>query len=153
MVQSLVRQFSYKIQEKQQKVAVVVNVNWHDKSYLRWLTLFITSGTLLCCTLPILLVSLGFGAVVAGLNYNIPGLMFLAEHKLWTLSLSALLLLFLAWVIWRPNQVCPADFELATYCQKAKLWNQRIFWVSVAMWVIGFFFSVMLLPLRQLLNL
>jgi len=123
-----------------------------DKSYLRWLTLFITSGTLLCCALPILLVSLGFGAVVASLNYNIPGLMFLAEHKLWTLSLSAFLLLFLAWVIWRPNQACPTNPELAEHCLIAKRWNKRIFWLSVVIWNVGFFFSILLLPLRQFFN-
>lgn len=129
------------------------NETLQTKPYLRWLTLFITSGTLLCCALPILLVSLGFGAVVASLNYNIPGLVFLAEHKFWTLSLSASLLLFLAWVIWRPNQACPTDLDLAIHCQKAKRWNQRIFWLSVGIWVVGFFFSVLLLPLRQLSNL
>ncbi len=123
-----------------------------ERPYLRWLTLFVTSGTLLCCALPVLLVSLGFGAAVASLNYNIPGLVFLAEHKLWTLSISAILLLFLAWVIWRPNQACPADPELAAYCQQTKRWNRRIFWVSVLIWSIGFFFSVLLLPLRQLLD-
>ena len=48
-----------------------------EKPYLKWLTLFIASGTLLCCALPILLVTLGFGALVASLNYNIPGLVFL----------------------------------------------------------------------------
>jgi len=131
----------------------VEQVKWSDRSYLRWLTLFVTSGTLLCCALPILLVSLGFGAVVAGLNYNIPGLLFLAEHQIWTLSLSALLLVFLAWVIWRPNQSCPADPELAAVCEKAKRWNQRVFWLSVVIWSIGFFFSVLLLPIRQLLDL
>ena len=123
-----------------------------DKAYLRWLTLFITSGTLLCCALPILLVSMGFGAVVASVNYNVPGLIFLAEHKMWTLGLSALLLIFLAWVIWRPNQTCPTDPELAKHCQTAKRWNQRIFWLSIAIWNIGFFFSVLLLPLRKFFN-
>ena len=124
-----------------------------DKPYLRWFTLFVTSGTLLCCALPVLLVSMGLGAVVASLNYNIPGLMFLAEHPVWTLSLAALLLAFMAWVIWRPNQACPTDPKLAAACQEAKNWNQRIFWVSVVIWGIGFFFSILLLPLRQLLEL
>lgn len=124
-----------------------------DTPWLKWLTLFVTSGTLLCCALPVLLVSLGFGAVVASLNYNIPGLVFLAENKVWTLSLSALLLAFLAWVIWRPNQACPVDTELATHCQKAKRWNQRIFWLSAVILFIGFFFSFLLLPLRQLLGM
>ena len=54
-----------------------------DKPYLRWFTLFVTSGTLVCCALPVLLVSVGLGAVVASLNYSIPGLMFLAEHNFW----------------------------------------------------------------------
>jgi FtsH-binding integral membrane protein len=128
---------------------VVEQSKWSDKAHLRWLTLFITGSTLLCCALPILLVSLGFGAVVASLNYNIPGLLFLAEHKQWTLILSALLLVGLAWVIWRPNQRCPADAELATYCQTAKCWNKRVFWLSAGIWCIGFFASVLLLPLRQ----
>ncbi len=126
--------------------------NFVDKPYLRWVTLFVTGGTLLCCALPILLVSMGFGAVIASLNYNIPGLMFLAENKFWTLSLAALLLVLLAWVIWRPNQACPTDPELAATCEAAKNWNQRIFWISVVVWSVGFFFSVLLLPLRQLLD-
>ena len=130
--------------------AVVDNTAWQNNAYLKWLTLFVTSGTLLCCALPVVLVSMGLGAVVAGLNYNIPGLVFLAEHSIWTLYLSALLLLFLAWVIWRPNQTCPVDPDLAVYCQKTKRWNRRVFWLSVAIWGTGFFFSVLLLPLRAL---
>lgn len=67
--------------------------------------------------------SVGLGAVVASLNYNIPGLMFLAEHNFWILSLSALLLVFMAGVIWRPNQACPSDPTLAAVCQKARNCN------------------------------
>jgi len=125
--------------------------NLHD--YFGWVTLFITSGTLLCCALPILLVSLGFGAVVAGLNYNIPGLLFLAEHKVWTFGLSALFLVFLAWLIYRPNQSCPSDVQLARYCAGSKKWNKRIFLLSVIIWIIGFFASYLLLPLRVFLGI
>ena len=132
---------------------VAMDSNLTEKPYLRWLTLFITSGTLLCCALPVLLVSLGLGATVASLNYNVPGLLFLSEQKLWALSLSAILLVFLAWIIWRPNQSCPTEPELAAHCQTAKRWNKRIFWLSVAIWSIGFFFSILLLPLRNLLNI
>jgi len=128
-------------------------VKWQDKSWLSWMTLFVSTGTLLCCALPILLVSLGFGAVVASLYYSIPELVFLAEHKFWILSLSALLLIILAWVIWHPNQHCPTDPELANYCKKAKRWNQWLFGISVVIWFMGLFFSVLLLPLRQLLDI
>jgi len=123
------------------------------KAYFSWMTLFITTSTLLCCALPILLVSMGLGATVASLNYQIPALYFLAEHKLWTLGISALCLVFLAWIIWRPNQTCPTDPKLAQYCQKTKFWNQIIFGISVLIWCIGFFASFLLLPLRQFFNI
>jgi hypothetical protein len=130
----------------------VAKVNVVDRSWLRWLALFTTSSTLLCCALPILLVSLGLGSVVASMNYNIPGMFWLAQHKYWTLALSALLLSVLAWIIWRPKQSCPTDPELARYCENSKKWNKRIFWLSVIIWCMGVFFSLVLLPLRNLLG-
>lgn len=124
-----------------------------EKPYLRWITLFLTSGTLLCCALPIFLVTVGFGSVAAAMSYNIPGLTFLAEHKVWTLTISFLFLAFLAWFIWRPNQSCPSDPKLAAACAGSKKWNKRIFVLSVVIWGVGFFASMLLLPLRNLLNI
>ena len=72
MVQCLVHRYNYNS---------LALVQWDlasvTKYYLRWVTLFVTSATLLCCALPILLVTLGFGVVVASLNYNILGLVML----------------------------------------------------------------------------
>ncbi|MBL4621239.1 MAG: hypothetical protein JKY89_02465 [Immundisolibacteraceae bacterium] len=129
----------------------MAKADWQQAATFRWLTLLVTSGTLLCCALPILLVSMGFGAVVAAAFYNLPGLMFLAEHKLWTLGIAGALLLVLAWVVWRPGQTCPADPALAELCQASKRWNQRILLLSSVIWMTGFFFSMLLLPLRRLL--
>lgn len=125
---------------------------WIEKPWLKWLTLFVTSSTLLCCALPVLLVSLGMGAVVASLNYNIPGLLLLAEYKDWTLVLAGLMLGLMAWVIWRPNQHCPTDPKLAALCQRSKRLNQTVFWLSLCIWLIGLFFSYLLLPLTQLFH-
>ena len=86
MVLFLALRSNYKMLGVMQEFVIVNNPKWQDQPYLRWLTLFVTSGTLLCCALPILLVTLGFGAVVASLNYNIPGLLFLAEHQSWALG-------------------------------------------------------------------
>jgi len=124
-----------------------------EKPYLKWVALFVASGTLLCCALPILLVTLGFGAVMASLNYNVPGLMYLAEHKVWTLTIAGMVLVALAWVIWRPNQHCPSEPALAAICQKSKLWNKRIFWISSLIWFIGFFTSYLLLPMHNFFDL
>lgn len=143
-----VHRFSSKALLKTQVVAVV-KANFSDKHWLKWLALFLSSTTLLCCALPVLLVSLGLGAVMANLNYNVPGLLFLTEHKSWTLSLSFLLLCFLAWIIWRPNQTCPTDPVLAELCTKTKRWNRRVFKLSVVIWITALFFSYLLLPIRQ----
>ncbi len=124
---------------------------WHSSAYFGWLTLFFTTTTLVCCALPIVLVSVGLGAVMASLNMQFAGLVFIAQNKYWTLALSAMLLGFLAWLIWRPGQACPSNPQLAKACQQSKRLNVRMFNVSLAIWSTGFFFSVLLLPLRQLI--
>jgi hypothetical protein len=46
-----------------------------------WLLLFTTSGTLLCCALPITLVTLGLGASVATMASAAPWLITLSQYK------------------------------------------------------------------------
>jgi len=128
----------------------VDKIAWHASAYFGWLTLFFTTTTLVCCALPIVLVSLGLGALMASLNMQFTGLIFIAEYKYWTLLWSAMLLGFLAWLIWRPGQACPNNPQLAKACQQSKRWNIFMFKVSFLIWLTGFFFSVLLLPLRQI---
>ena len=120
--------------------------------YFTWITLFLSTGTLLCCALPILLVSLGFGSFVAAAFYNIESLSFIAEHKFWTLSISFLFLLLLAWIIYRPNQSCPVNKEQGALCSSSKNYNKIIFVLSSMIWLVGFFFAVVLLPLKIFLG-
>jgi len=129
----------------------VDKIAWHTSAYFGWLTLFFTTTTLVCCALPIVLVSLGLGALMASLNMQFTGLIFIAEYKYWTLLWSATLLGLLAWFIWRPGQACPSNPQLAKACQQSKRWNIFMFKVSLLIWLTGFFFSVLLLPLKQFL--
>ena len=48
---------------------------------LDYFMFFGSMSTLICCVLPSLLVSLGLGAVMAGLASNVPGLVWISEHK------------------------------------------------------------------------
>ena len=112
-----------------------------------WLTLFASMGTLICCALPLLLVTLGFGAAVAALTNSVPFLIALSEHKEWIFAGSGALLLASAWLLYRPGQTCPVDRELARLCIKARRWNGRVFSVSVITWGIGFLAAYLLLPL------
>ena len=102
-----------------------------------WLLLFTTSGTLICCAIPITLVSLGMGAVVASMASNFPWLVTLSMYKGWVFSISGALLALSAWSVYRPGRSCPTDAKLAAACERADFWNRRFVWFSGAMWVIG----------------
>ena len=116
---------------------------------LSWITLLASTGTLLCCALPILLVSLGFGAVVASLTSSLPVLVTLAEYEPWMFSVSAILLCITAWVLWVRPQQCPSDPALAEQCAMAGVWTRRVFWVATVLWLVGFTAAFLLLPARN----
>lgn len=115
---------------------------------LSWLTLFASSGTLVCCALPILLVSLGLGATMASLISAFPFLSVLSQHKLGVFGFSAVMLSLSGWILYRPGRACPADPDIARLCHRSQAWNRRIYWVSMGIWSLGFFTAYLALPLR-----
>ena len=117
-------------------------------SVLSIATLLFSGGTLICCTLPLLLVSLGFGASVAYLTHTFPWLVALSRHKIWIFGIAGIYLALTGWMIYRPGRACPTDPELARLCQKADRLNRIVLWVAVAVYCIGFFMAYLWLPLR-----
>ena len=117
-----------------------------------WLILFTSMGTLLCCALPILLVTLGLGAVVASTVTALPWLVPLTANKIWVFVGSGLLLAVSGWLMYRPGRSCPTDPELAALCERTQVWNRRVYWASAAIWGIGFFFAYLFLPLQMWLE-
>jgi mercuric ion transport protein len=113
-----------------------------------WLLLFTTLGTLICCAIPILLVTLGMGAAVASMVSAAPWLVGLSMYKGWVFVVSGLMIALSVWAIYRPGRVCPADPELAAACARADKWNRRFTWFSAGLWAIGFF-AAFLLPKLQ----
>ncbi|NRB38627.1 MAG: hypothetical protein HRU20_09190 [Pseudomonadales bacterium] len=120
---------------------------------LSCLTLFASMGTLICCALPILMVSLGFGAVVASLTSSLPILITLAAYESWMFAVSAILLAITAWLLWFRPQQCPNDPVLAQRCEQSRSWSRRVFWVAIIIWSIGFSAAFLFLPIRKLLGL
>lgn len=114
--------------------------------------LFASSTTLVCCALPILLVSLGLGAVSASLFANVPFLVTLAQYKTWMFAASAAVLVLIARLLFRSGRACPANLILAEQCEKAHRWNTRIFWISVGIWLVGFDAAYLALPIYSRLE-
>ena len=117
-----------------------------------FLNLFLSLGTLICCVLPLIFVTLGMGAVIASLITQFPVLTTLSHYKFWIFLSAALLLIITAWLLWRPNRSCPADPKLAKLCNQIQTWNKRIFWVSLTIWIVSFVVTYMVLPLLIWIN-
>lgn len=117
---------------------------------LSWLALLTSLGTLICCALPIVLVTLGLGAAVVALTSTLPFLITLSQHKVWVFAVSGVLLAASAWLTWGPRgRRCPADPTRAAACIRAKQWNRRILAVSITIWVVGAFAAFALYPLAR----
>lgn len=121
-------------------------------AFINFLALFMSFGTLICCVLPIVFVSLGLGVALTGLFSQFPILITLSQHKIWIFLTSAALLTGVAWLLWGSPRSCPADPKLAALCERMYPWNKRIFWVALTVWIIGTSVTYIILPLWMLLE-
>ncbi len=115
------------------------------------LALFTSLGTLVCCALPMLLVALGLGSVVAAVTLQWPFLVTLSEYKTVMFGASAVLLALSGWFIWRKWE-CPTEPALAASCRKVSVLGKRVFWFASLLWLIGLVSAYLLLPLHQWLD-
>ncbi len=107
-----------------------------------FLSLFTSTGTLICCALPAMLVSLGAGAVMAGLVEAVPQITWLGKHKAAVFGVAGVLLaLSGAWQWHARSLPCPADKAQADACARARKISWIVWGLSVAFYVIGFFFA------------
>lgn len=109
---------------------------------LNYLTLFTSMGTLICCALPALLVSLGLGAVLAGLASQWPSLIWISEHKIQVFVLAGTMLSMNGLMMWyNRNAPCPIDPKLRDACIRGRSVSKKIYFFSVFVFLIGFFFA------------
>ncbi|KYG64695.1 hypothetical protein AZI86_10820 [Bdellovibrio bacteriovorus] len=110
--------------------------------FVTFLTLFSSTGTLICCALPALLVSLGMGAVLAGLAGNVPGLIWVSENKGFVFIFAGVMLALNGVLLWRNrNAPCPLDPELRNACISGRRFSARVYGLSVVIFLVGFFFA------------
>jgi hypothetical protein len=112
-------------------------------STLSWLSVFTSSSTLVCCALPVLMVTIGAGAALSGLVSAVPQLVWLSEHKLALFIISGFVLAGAGLLQWsaRKALACPPDPALAEACATTKDYSLWIWWFSVAVYVVGVFFA------------
>lgn len=110
------------------------------------IALLTSLSTLVCCTLPAVMITLGMGAALSSLTSNVPQLIWLSERKPLVFG-GSLILLCLAGAVryMTRNLPCPADPKLAKSCARLRLWGGWVLYAGFAVWAIGAF-SAFVLP-------
>ncbi|HSH53388.1 MAG TPA: hypothetical protein VK967_00035 [Methylotenera sp.] len=106
------------------------------------LSLFTSSGTLVCCALPALLVGIGAGAAMSSLISNVPQLVWFSEHKVGVFAFAALMLLLSGAMHWRARSLpCPVDPAQAATCIATRRTSFRVYVFSLLIFLMGGFFA------------
>jgi hypothetical protein len=111
---------------------------------LTFFGLFTSISTIFCCALPIILVTLGMGAVFTILTTNFPFIIWLAEKSVYLFIIATIFLLIGGYFIFIKPKSCPSDKKLAQICNKTRKFNKIIWLISVIILVISFFFKYIL---------
>lgn len=124
----------------------------HWREALTGVTPVAVLGTTVCCALPITLVSLGLGSVVASLVATAPWLVALSQHKAWVFLLAGVLLVANHRALYRaggsacrPGGVCDPNRPVGR-------WMRRTFWMTAGLYAAAVFAAYLLVPVTNLLG-
>ena len=123
------------------KGLIVLN-NLYKQTVFPVLSLFTSIGTLLCCALPALLVTLGMGAALAGFISVAPWITVISKYKIFIFVGAGILLMFSSYFLWiNRNAPCPTDAKQAKACALLRKFSLYTIIISIVIYIIGFFFA------------
>lgn len=110
------------------------------------IALFTSLSTLICCTLPAVMITLGMGAALSSLTSNVPQLIWLSAHKPLVFG-GSFILLCAAWGVryLTRNMPCPADPAQAKLCSRLRSFGGWVLYIGFGVWAVGAF-SAFILP-------
>jgi hypothetical protein len=110
-----------------------------------WATLLASSGTLICCALPAMLVALGAGAALSSLISVLPGLVWVSEYKEQVFAFAGVMLLASGMLQWRMRFApCPLEPALRNACLRTRKMSVRLYGLSVVIYLVGGSFAFVL---------
>lgn len=117
------------------------------------LTLFTSSGTLICCVFPMVIATIAGGASVGTLLTVFPWLIPLSMHKEWIFALSGILIGLNGYLTFRKNNQVACDVESGEFgCTVTGKFNRRMFYLSLFIFFIGGFVSYLLSPILNVFS-
>ena len=113
--------------------------------WLAFLSLFTSTGTLICCALPAMLVALGAGAALSTLISAVPGLVWISEYKEAVFVFAGIMLTVSGWLQWRSRFApCPVDAAQRNACLRTRRSSALVYGASVVVFMVGGFFEFIL---------
>lgn len=112
------------------------------QTFIPSLTLFTSFGTLVCCALPALMITLGMGTTLVSFVGMFPYITLISEYKDTLFIITAILIILgFFFQIRSRNVSCPTDQYKADLCNKLRKisWIMLIF--SSVLYITGFFFA------------
>jgi hypothetical protein len=107
-----------------------------------YLSIFTSSGTLICCALPALFVALGAGSVFASLISVFPALVWFSIYKIPIFIFASGMLLIGGVLQYNArNKACPIDTKNAEVCMSTRKKNLKLYLFSVFIYLLGAFFA------------
>ena len=111
-------------------------------AWLAVASLFTSTGTLICCALPALLVALGAGAVLSSLVAVVPGLVWVSEYKEVVFGVAGAMLAISGWLQWRSRFApCPIEPAQRDACMRTRKTSARVYLASVVVYAVGGWFA------------
>ncbi len=105
-------------------------------------SLFTSTGTLVCCALPALLIGLGAGAALSSLVSAFPQIVWLSEHKEGLFTVAVAMTLAGGAMQWRNRTApCPTAPGLRDACLRSRKTSARLYGASVAILLVGGWFA------------
>jgi hypothetical protein len=118
------------------------NENSTVKRLVPYLSLLASFGTLLCCALPALFVSVGLGATVAASVSTFPQLIWLSENKEIVFGVAGAVLAASVLLVMNSRRTaCPVDPELGRACATGRSFSMIAVIFSAILYLVGGFFA------------
>lgn len=109
-------------------------------------------GSTVCCALPITLVSLGLGSVVASLVSTAPWLVALSQYKGWVFLLAGALLAANYWALYRAGGTACEPGGFCDPAASSGRWLRGIFWGTAALYGLAVFAAYLSMPVARALG-
>jgi len=112
---------------------------------IAFLSLFTSTGTVLCCALPAFLVAIGAGAALSSFISVFPEVVWISKYKNYIFFVATIFILVAGFFQYKIRQLpCPAEKELARHCTRVRRISEIIYLFAIVLLFIGYLFAYLI---------